>query len=429
MRALADIADIRQRRTPPYRLAEPYHPEYPHRAPRSREQASCSGLDHKAGTVLSGTVACTGNKGCRFAATDTKSHAVALANHLDARFHDPRAAGQPARHRLPSLLRPALHRRHRPHGRQGRRRRGLSGRHRRRRRQDQGIARELISAIRFTDLAPILENLFTAYVHTYARTRPSSLQPRHGIATSNRFATRRRPSDADRPLHSRQRTFTPEQRGWLNGFLAGIFSRSRRQHRLPSHLIAQDRRSLRLAVRHRRGSGPQGCQGAQSQGPRRLLLSLEGYTPQPSLAESYAIIIASTYGEGEAPDAVRPFYEQLCLEHFPCCENLSYSVLALGDSTLRALLQIRHRPRQKLASLGGTPHLRSRRLRRRSRRALCAWKTSLYCPHRRHRSRTAYQVSLALYLPFRTCRDQSCPDPHARQPITGADSSTSVPHP
>ncbi|HEV2620032.1 MAG TPA: NirA family protein, partial [Acidobacteriaceae bacterium] len=44
------------------------------------------GLNFDAGTVLSGTVACTGNKGCRFAASDTKSHAVALARHLDANF-------------------------------------------------------------------------------------------------------------------------------------------------------------------------------------------------------------------------------------------------------------------------------------------------------------------------------------------------------
>ena len=45
-----------------------------------------AGLDCTAGTVLSGTVACTGNRGCRFAASDTKAHAVELANLLDARF-------------------------------------------------------------------------------------------------------------------------------------------------------------------------------------------------------------------------------------------------------------------------------------------------------------------------------------------------------
>ena len=44
------------------------------------------GLSDAAGTFAAGTVACTGNKGCRFSATDTKAHAVALAGFLDERF-------------------------------------------------------------------------------------------------------------------------------------------------------------------------------------------------------------------------------------------------------------------------------------------------------------------------------------------------------
>lgn len=45
-----------------------------------------AGLQHTADTVMSGTVACTGNRGCRFAATDTKGHALELANLLDSSF-------------------------------------------------------------------------------------------------------------------------------------------------------------------------------------------------------------------------------------------------------------------------------------------------------------------------------------------------------
>lgn len=43
-------------------------------------------LEFEAGRVLSGTVACTGSRGCRFAATDTKGHALELARALDAAF-------------------------------------------------------------------------------------------------------------------------------------------------------------------------------------------------------------------------------------------------------------------------------------------------------------------------------------------------------
>jgi ferredoxin-nitrite reductase len=43
------------------------------------------GLTTKATSVRAGLVACTGNKGCRFSASDTKGHAVAIADHCDAR--------------------------------------------------------------------------------------------------------------------------------------------------------------------------------------------------------------------------------------------------------------------------------------------------------------------------------------------------------
>ena len=46
-----------------------------------------TGLDFRAGRILSGTVACTGNRGCKYAATDTKGHALELARELDAAFN------------------------------------------------------------------------------------------------------------------------------------------------------------------------------------------------------------------------------------------------------------------------------------------------------------------------------------------------------
>jgi ferredoxin-nitrite reductase len=44
------------------------------------------GLHHSATNILGGLVACTGNKGCKWAATDTKGQAVALGEHLNKRL-------------------------------------------------------------------------------------------------------------------------------------------------------------------------------------------------------------------------------------------------------------------------------------------------------------------------------------------------------
>ena len=80
--------------------------------------------------------------------------------------------------------------------------------------------------------------------------------------------------------------------------------------------------------------------------------TLVGYTPAALAAEKYALLIASTYGEGEAPDGVQPFYEGLCLEHFPRYEKLHYAVLALGDRHYEQFCKFGVDLDTKLAALG-----------------------------------------------------------------------------
>jgi len=121
-----------------------------------------AGLDCTAGAVLSGTVACTGNRGCRYAATDTKTHAVELANLIDSRFeieqpvnlHVTGCHHSCAQHYIGDI------------GLLGTKVAGeegyqvvLGGGSD----QDQGFARELIAAIPFHKLPPVMERLFSAY--------------------------------------------------------------------------------------------------------------------------------------------------------------------------------------------------------------------------------------------------------------------------
>ncbi len=47
---------------------------------------SAIGLSAEASSIRAGIVACTGNTGCKFSASDTKRHALAIADHLDARL-------------------------------------------------------------------------------------------------------------------------------------------------------------------------------------------------------------------------------------------------------------------------------------------------------------------------------------------------------
>jgi ferredoxin-nitrite reductase len=121
-----------------------------------------AGLKFTAGRVLSGTVACTGNQGCKFAQTDTKTHAVALAALLDERF----ALSQPvnlhvtgcpnscAQHYIGDIGLMGV----KVGGEEGYNVNLGGGSDR-----DRGLARELLPAIKFTDLPPVMERLFGAF--------------------------------------------------------------------------------------------------------------------------------------------------------------------------------------------------------------------------------------------------------------------------
>ena len=190
MRAVADVAE--EFGTGEIRLTVWQNLLIPNvRANRAREAIEhlhSAGLDCDAGAFLRGTVACTGNRGCRYAATDTKTHAVELAKFLDTRFqimqpvnlHVTGCSHSCAQHYVGDI------------GLLGTKVMGAEGY------QvvigggadtDQGLARELISSIPFCDLPPFLERLFEAYI---ARRGPEEtfleFSRRHSIDELQAFA-------------------------------------------------------------------------------------------------------------------------------------------------------------------------------------------------------------------------------------------------
>jgi ferredoxin-nitrite reductase len=153
-----------------------------------------AGLDCTAGAVMRGTVACTGNRGCRYAATDTKSHAVALANLLDARFpieqpvnlHVTGCPHSCAQHYIGDI------------GLLGTKVAGEEGY------QvvigggsdsDRGLARELIPAIAFAELPATMERLFGSFVDERKSGETFlDFTRRHSITELQQFCSVKEPS-------------------------------------------------------------------------------------------------------------------------------------------------------------------------------------------------------------------------------------------
>jgi sulfite reductase (NADPH) flavoprotein alpha-component len=127
--------------------------------------------------------------------------------------------------------------------------------------------------------------------------------------------------------------FSPEQRAWLNGFLAGLYSGADvapAKAPAPARKIAvlfatQSGTSERLAKKL--------AKELRQQGHVADLASLETYSPASLAEQTHALVLASTYGEGDPPDSAKSFAESIAMETAPRLDQLSFAVFALGDTS------------------------------------------------------------------------------------------------
>jgi len=151
--------------------------------------------------------------------------------------------------------------------------------------------------------------------------------------------------------------FTPDQRAWLNGFLAGLFSSA------PQQATAAQTRSLHFGVYFATQSGTaerlakKMAKELRAKGHTAEVLSLEKTTVAKLAAEENAVFFTSTYGEGDPPDDAKSFRDALFSESTPVLTSLRYAMFALGDRHYEHFCKFGIDIDERLQQLGATPIL------------------------------------------------------------------------
>jgi sulfite reductase (NADPH) flavoprotein alpha-component len=142
-------------------------------------------------------------------------------------------------------------------------------------------------------------------------------------------------------LEAASRTLNPEQLLWASGYLAGLAAARRLPSAasMPGQVVALPGTGPGLTILYGSQTGNSrrvAETAAEAARAARLPVRLQslGEFPSRQLArESFVLFVVSTQGDGEPPEDAVAFFEFLNSDKAPKLGDLSYGVLALGDSS------------------------------------------------------------------------------------------------
>ena len=167
-------------------------------------------------------------------------------------------------------------------------------------------------------------------------------------------------SAAGTPTLPSQTPLSPETHAWLDGVLAGLFSRRPDTDGATPGVSADTadpgRRPVLLLWASQTGTAEEYAQSCLSRlrgaGLTIAEHSMDTFTVDRLPAESDVLIVSSTTGDGEAPDNGATFWDSLVAESEAKLPGIRYAVLAFGDSSYADFCGHGRRIDERLTELG-----------------------------------------------------------------------------
>jgi sulfite reductase (NADPH) flavoprotein alpha-component len=132
--------------------------------------------------------------------------------------------------------------------------------------------------------------------------------------------------------------FTAEQRAWLNGYLAGLFSRgavnpvAAGAGQKPANPLTP----LTILFGSQTGTAESLAKRAAKEAGKRgfaaMVLDMAQTDVAKLASEKNLLVITSTYGDGEPPDNAKALHAALASDAAPALATLRFSVCGLGDT-------------------------------------------------------------------------------------------------